>query len=55
MVGQHFIEKRFSRGSGRRKDEDAKVSASGVDGRPAAGRGTGVTDAPTGHGAGGNG
>lgn len=55
MVGQHFIEKRFSRGSGRRKDEDAKVSASGVDGPPAAGRGTGLTDAPTGHGAGGNG
>ncbi len=51
MVGQHFIEKRFSRGTGRRKDDKADGG-----GRPAApGPPTAVTGAPVGHGAGGAG
>ena len=53
MVGQHFIEKRFSRGTGRRKEDSGPGTA------PAGPVGPGpaatVSSAPRGRGAGGNG
>ena len=56
MVGQHFIEKRFSRGSGRlRMDEEGGPAGPGPAGSGPAGPGPAVAAAPIGHGAGGNG
>lgn len=56
MVGQYFIEKRFSRGSGRlRMDDEGGPSGPGRAGQDPTESDPAVAAAPIGHGAGGNG